>query len=233
MLFEEIETSIGKVVKEDEDKYLVAEDEFNKRGYRGDDLQGINLVKKVYEVGNELLSEYLKTNEITCHRGCSHCCKQLICCTTIEMETIVEFINSLIRQRRRDIIKKIVKESTKFAIWYGRTCLDIPEDHHRMISEPIRTQYFGKPCIFLKNNTCSIYQVRPIICRTTKVKGDFCGKHIPLGYSRESKPVKLAYDQILTEIIKDEERRLYGELKVMPLRIWPLDKKFKNIFFGG
>lgn len=230
MLLEEIRTERGEVIEEDKEKYLTAKDEFNER-YNPDNFKGIDLIKEVYHIGDILLNEYLQTNEITCHRGCSHCCKQLICCTTIEMETIMSYINSFPRQRRRDIMKKMIKEATKFAIWYGRTCLDIPEDHHKMISEPIRTNYFGKPCIFLKNNACSIYPVRPIICRTTKVKGDFCGKHVPLGYSRESKPIKLAYDQILTEIIKTEEIRLYGKLKIMPLRVWPLDKKFKGMFF--
>ena len=231
MLLGKIKTERGNVVKEDEDRYSKAYLEFIDRYKETEELQGIELVKKVFKIGDELLAEYLKDNKITCHRGCNHCCKQLICCTTIEMENIISYLKTLIRGTRRAIMKKVSKEAVKFAIWYGRTCLSIPEDSHKLISEPIRSNYHGKPCIFLKGSVCSIYPARPIICRTTKVRGDFCGKHIPLGSSRESKPIKLAYDQILTEIIKEEEKRLYGELKIMPLRAWPLDKQFKEEFF--
>jgi len=230
MLLEEIKTKTGKVIEEDVDKYKKAEAEFLER-YTLQDLSGTTLIKEVFRNGDELLAEYLKDNEITCHRGCSHCCKQLICCTTIEMENIFSYLETLVRNSRRIIMKKISKEAMRFATWYGRTCLSIPEDSHKMISEPIRSHYYGKPCVFLKGNVCSIYQARPITCRTTKVRGDFCGKPVPLGYSRESKPIKLAFDQVLTEIIKNEERRIHGEVKVMPLRVWPLDKKFKEDFF--
>lgn len=231
MLFNEIRTERGKVVKEDKELFENANTEFKSIYKIPEDLHGQDLILEVYRIGNELLSEYLGNNEITCHRGCSHCCKQLICCTTIEFETILSYLKTLVRNSRRTVMKKTAKEATKFAIWYGRTCLSIPEESHKLISEPIRANYFGKPCIFLKGNVCGIYPARPIICRTTKVLGDFCGKHVPLGKSRESKPIKLAYDQILTEIIKEEEKRLYGELKVMPLRAWPLDKQFKKEFF--
>jgi len=231
MLLEEIKTERGKVLEEHKDKYSDAYLEFIDRYKKLEGLQGIELVSEVYKIGNELLSEYIENNEITCHRGCSHCCKQLICCTTVEMENIVAYLKTLIRGSKRAIMKKVSKEAMKFVIWYGRTCLSIPEDSHKLISEPIRSNYFGKPCIFLKGSVCGIYPARPIICRTTKVKGDFCGKPIPLGTIRESKPIKLAYDQILTEIIKEEEKRLYGEIKIMPLRAWPLDKQFKKEFF--
>lgn len=231
MLLEEIKTERGNVIEEDKDRYTKAEIEFYDRYENPQDLQGIELVQEVFKIGDELLGEYLKDNEITCHRGCNHCCKQLICCTTVEMENIVGYLKTLVRNSKRTVMKKVSKEAMKFAIWYGRECLSIPEDSHKMISEPIRANYYGKPCIFLKGAVCGIYPARPIICRTTKVRGDFCGKQVPLGYSRESKPIKLAYDQILTEIIKTEEIRLYGELKVMPLRVWPLDKKFKEVFF--
>jgi len=231
VLLEEIQTDRGNVVKEDLEKYGQAKEEFYNRYNLPEDLTGTKLIQEIFRIGDELLKEYLQENEITCHRGCNHCCKQLICCTTVEMENIISYLKTFVRGTRREVMKKISKEATKFAIWYGRTCLSIPEDSHKLISEPIRSNYFGKSCIFLKNKACTIYPARPIICRTTKVKGDFCGKPIPLGQSRTSKPIKLAYDQILTEIIKDEEKRLYGELKVMPLRVWPLDEKFKKEFF--
>ena len=230
MFFDEIETNRGEVKKEFVGAYEDARKGFLE-AYDISKCEGIYLVQAVFNIGDDLLKKYLQSNEITCHRGCSHCCKQLICCTTVEFENILSYLNKLIRNTRRTIVKKMAKEATKFASWYGRTCLDIPEDSHKLISEPIRAYYYGKPCIFLKNNACSIYPVRPIICRTTKVRGDFCGKPVPLGTSRESKPIKLAIDQVLTDIIKEEEKRLYGELKVMPLRVWPLDKQFKKEFF--
>lgn len=232
ILFKEIETFLGDINEEYIELYRDAESEFFKLYDIPADLHGASLINTLFDIHKELLDKYLETNEITCKSGCSHCCKQLICCTTVEMENIVRYINTMLRSTKRTIIKKVIKEATKFAIWYGRTCLDIPEDYHEMTSEPIRTKYYGVPCIFLKNKRCSIYKARPIICRTTKVTGDFCGKPVQMGYSRTSKPIKLAFDQVITEIIKKEEKMSYGKMKVMPLRVWPLDEIFKNTFFN-
>ena len=115
---------------------------------------------------------------------------------------------------------------------FGKHLFDIPEDHHQLISEPIRTKYFGKPCPFLKNEVCQIYPVRPSICRTTKVKGDFCGKHVQLGLSRDAKPIRLFYDQVVMELIKEENKKIKNEIKVLPVMVWPLTKTFKKEFFS-
>jgi len=229
ILFEKIETVRGEVPLHLKAKYEKAWLEFIDRF--SSPLNGAQLVNYAFKCMDKLTKTCMGNNKITCRSGCSHCCKQLICCTTIEMENILEHIKRLPRASRREKMKSMAKEATKFAAWYGSNCLGIPSDKHKLISEPIRSKYFGIPCIFLKGNICSIYGARPVICRTTKVVGDFCGKQIPLGQKREAKPIKFFYDQVITDIIKEEERRIYGELKVLPLRVWPLDKKFKKEFF--
>lgn len=230
MLLDEIKTERGEVPFELKEDFKKAKQEFLDN--TDIDVEGTKLIKLLYRELDKYLKLYLEDNEITCHKGCGHCCKQLICCTTIEMELIVNYINLRPKTIRKNIKKCLKKDATKFMLWFGKHLFDIPEDQHQLISEPIRTKYFGKPCPFLKNEICQIYPARPSICRTTKVKGDFCGKHVQLGQSRESKPIKLFYDQVVMELIKEEEKRINKEIKVLPVMVWPLTKTFKKEFFS-
>lgn len=76
-----------------------------------------------------------------CKKGCAYCCHQSVIISSWEAGRIAKAT--------------------------GRKILDIegynPQNDSR---EEIRTKYAGKPCIFLVDNVCSIYAVRPLICRT-------------------------------------------------------------------
>lgn len=230
LLLEEIQTERGEIPRHLREKYNEAEAEFLKEVVLTS--TGIDLLKDLYAEADRYLGEYLKTNEISCGKGCGHCCKQLICCTTLEMQLIVKYMSTkMIKTQRKDLKKRLKKAGTKFAMWFQNSLFDVPKSQASLISEPIRAKYFGKACPFLKNEICCIYPVRPIICRTTKVKGDSCGLQVPLGSKRTSQPIKLYYDQVVTELLKKEQKRLYGEIKIMPVNVWPLSKEFKHYFF--
>ena len=231
MLLKEIKTERGEVPVELKEEFKKAKEEFL-INLGSIDIHGSQFIKVLYGELDKYLKLYLENNEITCHKGCGHCCKQLICCSELEMELIVKHINSRPKLMRKNIKKSLKKDATKFMLWFGKHLFDIPEDHHQLISEPIRSKYFGKPCPFLKNEICQIYPARPSICRTTKVKGDFCGKHVQLGLKRDSRPIRLFYDQIVMELIKEENKKIKKEIKVLPVMVWPLTKTFKKEFFS-
>jgi Fe-S-cluster containining protein len=92
----------------------------------------------------------------TCCQGCSHCCYHLIEIYGFELLAIMSYIEdknlNYILNKAVDIAELIEK---KFS-GYEKDTSDY------------RMQYrsLSIPCIFLKNNTCLIYPVRPTSCVT-------------------------------------------------------------------
>lgn len=93
-----------------------------------------------------------------CRSGCSHCCHQGVALSRREAEVIgVEIgrkVNTPAPDRVLDASKLTAAESAteqgeKFA-----------KQRQWMVD-----QYEGVPCTFLKDDRCSIYKVRPTICR--------------------------------------------------------------------
>lgn len=76
------------------------------------------------------------TPHSACRNGCSHCCNMAVSVTQTEAREISKFIG--------------VKYQNV------GTPMPIPE---------AQELYMGKPCTFLKEGKCSIYQMRPLACR--------------------------------------------------------------------
>ncbi|MBD5802360.1 Flagellin N-methylase [Azoarcus sp. Aa7] len=55
-------------------------------------------------------------------------------------------------------------EASALANASGRTMATLPP-REPSLSLAAAKQYFGKPCPFLKQDRCSVYEVRPVICR--------------------------------------------------------------------
>lgn len=96
--------------------------------------------------------------KLSCKKGCSHCCMQMVEVTTDEGRLILKYI----------------KENN---IQYDQQKL---ERHAQMEHDPDKwwnLKNEEKECIFLKNNECQIYPVRPISCRKYFVITDpiICG----------------------------------------------------------
>jgi len=102
-------------------------------------------LKHVINIANE------EGYSITCKRGCSACCYQIV---TVNITDAVKIANRMISMSDSDIehIRLSAVKATK-------------------INRKIRydSQRWGEqiPCSFLSNNSCSIYTDRPIVCRAT------------------------------------------------------------------
>lgn len=84
-----------------------------------------------------------------CRRHCSSCCNISVSVSTMEAERIGQKIN--------------------------RAPYKIP---HQSELEALQSEYFGVPCPFLSDGSCSIYEHRPLACRlhfTLDVDNYFCG----------------------------------------------------------
>lgn len=230
----EVHPSLGGHLGETE--YVIYQEAKEGFSHRLDSsLKGRELVKNIYALVDELTLEFLKDNQITCHRGCAWCCKQLVCCTTLEMELIVDYLKSLPRKPRRVIIQKVRKE----ALWLEKLHRKIEANspsglpkRWELLAEPLKEAHLGWPCPFLNSmNSCSIYPVRTIDCRTAKTDDHCCGKTVEETLEERPQGIKLFFDQIASDLIMEEEERIYGKMQVVPLAAWPLTPNFSKFFF--
>ncbi len=77
-----------------------------------------------------------------CKAGCAQCCHVDLSIFEGEAQVILEWTESLQTEEKKQLLEKL--------------------------KSPQQTSIYNKKkaCIFLRNNECSIYEARPIICRT-------------------------------------------------------------------
>lgn len=206
----------------------------------GESESGVTLVRSVFRLMDELTEEYLKENEISCHQGCSWCCYQLVCCTTLEMELIIDYINSLPKTSRRSIKQRTRKDALSFYRYFQENSKSLLRhslltgigiERWENVGPALRKTYRERPCIFLDGGLCSIYPARPIDCRIAKTRDGICGTRAKI-WTKRPEPIRLFFDQIASDLITREEEKVYGGLQVVPLVGWPISEKFYPFFFS-
>jgi Fe-S-cluster containining protein len=105
--------------------------------------------------------------KVSCQKGCTACCYQLIPLAEIEAYRIAELVENLPEPRRSEIKKRFDEACRHFyeINWFERldksACLS-NEDREKVVLEYF---YEGVGCPFLENGECSIYEERPLSCR--------------------------------------------------------------------
>ncbi len=203
----------------------LGDEEFLRRLYSSQgELKGVGLVKSVFALMDSLTAEYLKNNKTSCHKGCDICCHQLVCCTTLEMKVIKDYLETLPRPKRRAIKHNVKMGAIKFARSCNANKFDIMKGRGVGINDPLRQFYYGKPCPYLSNHSCSIYEARPADCRIFKTKDD-CSK---TGMVKE---IRLLFEQISVNLIMEEEQKSHNIRGLPALVGWPLRDEFQKYFF--
>lgn len=108
-----------------------------------------DILDGLYEIAETHNNEKPKGKEISCRKGCSHCCR----------------IQVLMTPAEADLIKQYCEENS-IAIDYDyfEKQKDLTEENHARSA--------ANACAFLKDNLCSIYEVRPFACRNYFVVSD-------------------------------------------------------------
>jgi|GEM_PF-4130004 len=91
-----------------------------------------------------------------CHKGCDHCCYMAVAVSEFEADYIKNYINNnWTNEQKRQLHIKIQ---------------DLNKSHKEIFDIDYlisNIKYQNRvPCIFLEDGCCSIYSVRPAICRT-------------------------------------------------------------------
>jgi len=131
---------------------------------------------KIVEIDKTLQQEVTSTGvNISCARGCAHCCTQFVVASLQECECIVYYLYRHDKVREhfirafdgwRDNILKIEDSFRKIndlgeKINHGQA---IDEDRRLFDEESRVYARQNNPCPFLIERACSIYEVRPYIC---------------------------------------------------------------------
>lgn len=101
--------------------------------------------------------------EVACQAGCSHCCHQTVGVTPLEAFVIVEHLtHSRTPEQLSDLIEVLSER--------------VERTRNLSAAEQYSPEF---PCVFLANSACSIYEVRPLVCRgMNSLDADACRRRM-------------------------------------------------------
>ena len=117
--------------------------------------RAIEPIKSLYRDQAYNLQE--KRNLSTCTEGCAHCCEQLFSISVIEAIYALSYYSQKLGGSLEGLSR-----ATAWHVAIGKM--------HNWDSKKWFT--LEMPCVFLKENSCSIYPARPWACRAYYVKSD-------------------------------------------------------------
>ncbi len=104
---------------------------------------------------------------VSCRAGCGACCRQLVPVSEPEAVHLAELVQALPPERATRIRERF--RAALEALGAGLTGRLRDPDANKTIDQrrQMGLEYFraGVPCPFLENESCSIYQQRPLSCR--------------------------------------------------------------------
>lgn len=126
--------------------------------------------------------EYLHLNKFCKNKGvrnicienCCQCCNDYFYISENEFLLVLDYI-----MRKKLDLESYISKANEYRAWFSQaypsesTKIESLMPSHRGMDSFTRTQaYFNdeaidhaKPCIFLENGTCNVYDVRPLLCR--------------------------------------------------------------------
>jgi Fe-S-cluster containining protein len=176
-----------------------------------------DVIKEIKDSQLEAVKE--KGQQITCHKGCAHCCHYYMHANIQESEAIVYYLYNnenvyesyiknyaIWRQKLRengDIFKNCAR------LWYEKGARGAGQKEENAFgAESDRYRDQGLGCPFLVDGVCSIYEVRPYMCAGTvsTSPGEWCAKgsaYTPTIYKTQTSAIfdRSFYYQELKEYI--------------------------------
>jgi Fe-S-cluster containining protein len=140
-----------------------------------------SLADGVVQVGVEAVEA--EGRSVSCCKGCGACCRQLVPIAEAEARRIAEVVEAL-PEPRRSVIRSRFAEARRRLEESG--LIDVLQRPEFWAAEDRRSwglEYFrqGIACPFLEDESCSIYEERPIACREYLVTSpaEHCSRPTP------------------------------------------------------
>lgn len=133
-------------------------------------------IMKLYSKIDKTIKNDLKSLQIKpfCRKGCSECCHQVFFISEVEFCVIIDYllehskysIDNIIQSSKE--IMRYIKNNDP--ILYNNLNVNITGGNAKDFLDALtftKDNHISKGCVFLNNdNACSIYKVRPLVCRT-------------------------------------------------------------------
>src|SRR5579884_289598 len=105
--------------------------------------------------------------QVSCRKGCGACCRQLVPIAPSEAHQIGDVVEAMPEPRRSVIRERFAAARDKLAAAGLLETLESPEGAADSSLRQLGLDYFalGIACPFLEDESCSIYEERPIACR--------------------------------------------------------------------
>lgn len=135
--------------------------------------------------------------KLACHAGCHHCCAQQVSVTALEVFEIAAFL-------RRTL---------------AADALAAVKTHVRAVAEAVRgrsaAEHRGTQCPLLADGRCSIYEVRPLLCRgANSFDAAACAK---VGAAIPTYTAIWDAAQTVQQQLDDEAERISGRSEILEL----------------
>lgn len=191
-------------------------------------LHAKGIIKKIYEqmdISFELFNDFS-----SCEKGCIHCCCQLVNISRLEADIISDYVLDKFSNRQIANLNKKINEVMKITPPFSEVVDDIKLESAGHTSVIVKS-YFDKkaPCIFIENNSCTVYDVRPSVCRSeiSFAKQEICSEYNhPYGFI-----YKGPFSELPRKAIEILNNKTYGlekcdlQRRVNSIQFW-----FKNEF---
>jgi len=113
--------------------------------------------------------------KIACTMGCGACCRQPVPISELEVYKLAELVEALPEPRRTEIKGRFAAARAHFEDlgWFERLA-ELSRRHNAQNTDEVAVElqefveeYFHEwiSCPFLENEACSIYSMRPLVCR--------------------------------------------------------------------
>src|SRR5438105_2241902 len=123
------------------------------------------VAEMIVELGVAAAAE--RGEAVSCRAGCGACCRQLVPITPVEARVLAELIDRLPDARRAVVEGRFQAAAERLAAAGLLEKLEHPERFPDRDLHQLGLDYFqqGIACPFLEEESCSIYEERPIACR--------------------------------------------------------------------
>lgn len=199
-------------------------------------------IKLYGDIGKDLDAYIYGKVDVKCAKGCNKCCQDYFAISEIEFAIIMDYLYSKWgSEKTSEIIHKGILLANEFEKHNPKYYEQLDEcTTGKSLFECARIDYVNMPekqdkCVFLdEEGGCSIYEVRPLICRThglcyysEDVEHKICDK-IPSLFSNKDNMMPL--DKYKDDIFNIRNYRKEGE-KIIHRRMFPIFY-FMKLYFG-
>ncbi len=161
---------------------------------------------------------------ISCRKGCGACCRQVVPISDVEAESIRRLVEALPEPRRSTIVERFERARQALADAGLLDTLRASQSVPAGEAEALGQAYFalGIACPFLEDESCSIHDERPLVCREYLVTTPAANCAKPTRETIHCVPVPARVSRAIRRIGDDVPRDREPWIPLVLALEWPL-----------